>query len=313
MDRGKEKRCHGYSTDDGKWCFCARIESDRQDPATGLWRHLLKPDEPRTGKKQIEAIYQYVDERGALLYEAVRFIPKDFRQRRPDGNGGHVWRLEGTRRVLFHLPELLAADREAPVYITEGEKDALTAERLGLIATTNAMGAGKWRQVANHAREVLAGRDVIVFRDADDAGRKHAEQVAASLADVARSITILEAPEGKDLTDYVSAGGNLEAIQSLPNLYAPASTTNGTNGINGAAHPPPDDGFFDEAPAPPPPITIITPIFTGHDLDKEQPAPTYIAAALGLPDGARFTHIFGGYGFSGKTNHSASAPPRARR
>src|SRR5262245_37723375 len=51
-------------------------------------------------KPQIVATYDYRDETGELLYQAVRYWPKDFRQRRPDGKGGWIWNLQGVRRVL---------------------------------------------------------------------------------------------------------------------------------------------------------------------------------------------------------------------
>lgn len=36
-------------------------------------------------KRKIVTEYNYHDEKGNLLYQVVRFEPKDFRQRRPDG------------------------------------------------------------------------------------------------------------------------------------------------------------------------------------------------------------------------------------
>ena len=38
--------------------------------------------------KAIAAIYDYSDATGRLVFQVVRFDPKDFRQRRPNGNGG---------------------------------------------------------------------------------------------------------------------------------------------------------------------------------------------------------------------------------
>jgi putative DNA primase/helicase len=37
---------------------------------------------------RILAEYPYTDENGGLLFQVVRFEPKGFRQRHPDGNGG---------------------------------------------------------------------------------------------------------------------------------------------------------------------------------------------------------------------------------
>jgi hypothetical protein len=105
-------------------------------------------DESRGNRngREIVATYPYHDERGELLYEVVRFAPKNFRQRRPDGAGGWAWSLNGVRRVLYHLPRLLAAvERGQIVHVCEGEKDVEALERIGVVATCNPAGAGKWR------------------------------------------------------------------------------------------------------------------------------------------------------------------------
>jgi hypothetical protein len=51
--------------------------------------------------------YDYVGEAGELLYQVVRYEPKDFRQRRPDGKGGWISNLDGIQRVLYRLPEVI--------------------------------------------------------------------------------------------------------------------------------------------------------------------------------------------------------------
>src|SRR5436189_130430 len=58
----------------------------------------------------IVATYDYTDERGTLLYQNVRYEPKDFRMRRPDGTGW-TWNVKGVRRVLYRLPDLAEARR----------------------------------------------------------------------------------------------------------------------------------------------------------------------------------------------------------
>jgi len=100
--------------------------------------------ESKPGSK-IVAQYDYTDEAGELLYQVVRYDPKDFRQRKPDGAGGWVWNLKGIKPVLYRLPEVLKAVREGrTVYICEGEKDVDALRALGLTATTNSGGAEKW-------------------------------------------------------------------------------------------------------------------------------------------------------------------------
>src|SRR5262245_54489201 len=62
--------------------------------ARGLWE--VSTREPY---RRIVAEYDYTDEHGDLLYQVVRFDPKDFRQRYPNGNGGWIWRKH-ERQVL---------------------------------------------------------------------------------------------------------------------------------------------------------------------------------------------------------------------
>ncbi|MFL5337462.1 MAG: hypothetical protein ACJ8H8_30885 [Geminicoccaceae bacterium] len=58
---------------------------------------------------RIVETYDYRDEVGGLLFQVVRYEPKAFRQRRPNGLGQWVWNLDGIERVPYRLPELLAA------------------------------------------------------------------------------------------------------------------------------------------------------------------------------------------------------------
>src|SRR5262249_20181503 len=142
-------------------------------------------------ERRIVAEYDYCDERGNLLFQVVRFDPKDFRQRRPDGNGGWARDLNGGRRVFYPLPEVLSVKS---VLICEGEKDCETARAMDLVATTCGA-AGKWRVEYS---ECLRGKRVAIIADADEPGRKHAQQVAESLTSKADSIKVLELPGAKD-------------------------------------------------------------------------------------------------------------------
>lgn len=139
----------------------------------------LRPAPSDRWSGRIAAVYDYVDEERRLLFQVVRLCnPRDFKQRRPDGNGGWIWNLKGVRRVLYRLPQLVAADAAELVFVVEGEKDADTLARLGLVATTNPGGAGKWRPEYNR---YLNGRRVVILSDNDDAGERHAELVARCL------------------------------------------------------------------------------------------------------------------------------------
>jgi hypothetical protein len=90
---------------------------------------------------KVVAVYPYTDEYGEVLYEKVRWEPKRFSQRRPDGCGGYFHALGSVRRVPYLLPLLLARPTW-PVLMLEGEKDCETACGLGLLATCTTEGAG---------------------------------------------------------------------------------------------------------------------------------------------------------------------------
>jgi 5S rRNA maturation endonuclease (ribonuclease M5) len=173
----------------------------------GLWPAKSAPRPPA---KRIAATYPYTDAEGELLYEVVRYAPKNFRIRRPDGNGDWIWNLGGVEPLPYNLPAVVAAIAAGEtVYIVEGEKDAEAIKQAGGVATTNHGGSGKWTPA--HARR-LAGANAIVVQDKDDAGRKHARQVAASLKGIAASVRLAEAAEGKDAAEHLAAGYSLGAL-----------------------------------------------------------------------------------------------------
>ncbi len=159
--------------------------------------------------------YDYVDESGELLYQVVRMEPKDFRQRRPKPGGGWEWTLKGTRLVPYRLPQLLAADPNKHVYIVEGEKDVRRLENLLLTATTNAGGAGKWKESFG---EYFAGRPVVILPDNDEPGRAHAAKVAAMLNGKAVSIKVVQLPnlpDKGDVSNWLDAGGKLTDLERM--------------------------------------------------------------------------------------------------
>jgi len=167
------------------------------------------------GQSHIVAEYNYRDERGVLLYQSVRYEPKSFRQRRPVGKGW-AWDLKGVRRVVYRLPELVAASKEQQVFIVEGEKDADNLIGLGLVATTAAMGA-KAPWLAEYS-ESLRGRTVTIIPDNDPPGREHARKVATALHGIAADVATLHLPnllDKEDVSDWLDKGGTAEMLLEL--------------------------------------------------------------------------------------------------
>jgi hypothetical protein len=178
-----------------------------------------RPDRPQPrqeSKRRIVEGYDYTDEAGALLFQAVRYEPKDFRQRRPDGKGGWIHTLDDTRRVVYRLPELLkAVEAGREIWIVEGEKDVDYLNTLGLAATCNPMGAGKWTADYNG---FFKGATVRIVPDNDKPGREHVAMVAAALAPVAADVRIVELPgldEKGDIADWIDAGHTVAELNAL--------------------------------------------------------------------------------------------------
>ncbi len=163
-----------------------------------------------TNLAEPEAVYSYTDEQGIELFQAVRLPGKQFRQRTLDANGEWVWKLEGVRRVLYRLPEVIAGVAAGrTIYITEGEKDAESIRATGRVATCNPMGAGKWR---DEFAPFFTGANVIIVADRDEPGRAHAEKVKNSLLQYATAIFVLQAKRGKDVTDHLELGFDLTEL-----------------------------------------------------------------------------------------------------
>jgi hypothetical protein len=200
-------------------------------PTLGRPQPAPKPA-PTQSLKTIVATYDYTDENGVLQFQVVRYEPKGFSQRRPLENGKWGWNLDGVRRVLYPLPELIEAVAAGRIiFITEGEKDCDNVRNhLGFAATTCAGGAKKWR---NDYNNYLRDADVVLLPHNDESGREHAELVAVSLHGIAKRVRVLdlsqvwpECPKkGGDVTNWIEDGGGtaeklMTLIEALPTWKA---------------------------------------------------------------------------------------------
>lgn len=165
--------------------------------------------------RRIVKTYDYRDEHNELLYQVVRYTPKDFRQRRPNGTGGFTWDLKGVRPVVYQLPKLSGQPR---VYKPEGEKDVDRLWSVGLSATCNSGGAGKWTGELTQQLKTAGVHEVIILPDNDEPGRQHAESVARSCFAaglVAKIVTLPNLPPKGDVSDFFDAGKTVEDLNAL--------------------------------------------------------------------------------------------------
>lgn len=193
---------------------------------------LKPPPHPKHGPE--ETFYVYQDAAGRPLFAVCRYRVVDddgeegktFLQGRPNGGGSWAWNLRGITPVLYRLPEVLdflrANDEHAPLYIVEGEKavdylnDYLREHELPGFATTNPMGAGKWKD--DYTDTLRGARRVVIVADNDEVGIKGARKVAADVAPhVGRVETHRVALEAKHagLDDHLASGLGFDDLLPL--------------------------------------------------------------------------------------------------
>jgi hypothetical protein len=231
--------CHACNIGGGLIAFERRLAPGKDNAE--CWKAIYSTigrDAPKANESKhgtLVATYDYRDADGEVVYQAVRYEPKGFSQRRPDGKGGWVWNMDGVTRVPFNLPTLITAN---VALIVEGEKDALNLQeaatrfpddggKLRYAATCNVGGAGKWLDEYEYS-PYLAGKRVFVFQDNDKAGREHAQHVCASVSKYAQAVQLVELtglPEKGDVSDHLQAHTPAELfalMQTAPVWTLPA-------------------------------------------------------------------------------------------
>ena len=121
----------------------------------------------------------------------VRYLP---------GGDPKMLSLPGSRRGLFPPPETMARSR--PLFVVEGEPDAVSVRSCGFQAT-GVPGVQSWRDAW---AKRLYGRRVVVLPDCDRPGRELAERVARVVPG-ARVVDLGPTCEdGSDIGDWVARG-----------------------------------------------------------------------------------------------------------
>jgi DNA polymerase len=169
--------------------------------------------------------YVYRDASSEPYLRVVRTSAKQFPQYHWEGDRWVKGKPAGPK-IPYRLPELLDAPVTEPVFVCEGEKDSDNVAELGLIATTNPEGAGKWSDDLN---KWFSGKHVVyVLEDNDHIGRNHASKVATALAGIIPEVRVVgfpELPVNGDVSDWIEQGGAktqlLERARAAP-IYRPS-------------------------------------------------------------------------------------------
>lgn len=222
-------------------------------------REVVEKLERRRGAKA--AHWVYTDALGEPVGLVVRWnLPPDpdDAERKPRKDIQPVsklpegWANKGmpTPRPLYRLPDLLATKPGDRVYVVEGEKAADACRAVGLVATTSPHGSNSPAQAD---WSPLAGRDVVILPDHDDAGETYAAAVARlALAAGAKSVRVVRLvelwagmPKGGDMADLLNnRGGDVDPIRVEVEALAEKAEPEAVETIDDA---PADEGTLPQA------------------------------------------------------------------
>lgn len=179
-------------------------------------------------------VYPYHDQEGEILFSKIRIEPgfdgraKSFYWERLNEHGVIVKNLEGCRKVLYRLPELMQAIEESrTVFLVEGEKDADKLRGYGLTAST-APESLKWHE---DFTAVLKNADAVILYDMDKTGFERKELLCKSLYGKVKRLRVVDLPglvyqesHGRDVSDWLAEGNTTTQfleIVSKASDYAP--------------------------------------------------------------------------------------------
>ena len=155
------------------------------------------------------ATFIYTDGLGREVARVLRYEPPDrgpkkLKQLRPIHCDGGSWSIgdPAGQWPLYRLTDLNGSQR---VFIVEGEGKVDALRSLGFIATTSAHGS---KAAAKTDWQPLAGGEVVILPDADNAGQHYAETVASILHRVrppamVRILHLPDLPPGGDICEFI--------------------------------------------------------------------------------------------------------------
>lgn len=183
---------------------------------------------------QLITKYHYKDEQRNILFTKVRQEPglngqiKSFYWERIDADGNFVRNLNGCRKVLYRLPELLdAIEKKQTIFLVEGEKDADRLAQLELSATTTQTSLFWHKEFT----EILREADVAILYDMDKTGLDRRDLLCKELNGLVKRLRVLDLPgldyqtsHGQDISDWLTQGHTkselLELLNKIPDFSA---------------------------------------------------------------------------------------------
>lgn len=223
-----QRIAHPPGSESDAWQIVSPIPADLAVPDLA---HIVFDSQRWSDGKPLSEVYTYRDEAGAALGYVCRIDEPDGRKQfRPvtywrDQRGNGKWRQKAlpTPRPLYGLDRLVASP-DAPVVLVEGEKCADALNRIGILAVSACGGANS---VGNCDLSPLHNRNVTIWPDADEPGRKYAEEASKALCNLnVRNLRIvaidyLNVRTGWDVADAIADGWDRERIKAFVQAARP--------------------------------------------------------------------------------------------
>lgn len=163
--------------------------------------------------QRIVATFEFYGSHGALLYRKHRIEPgrdrdKEFFYDHPDGEGGWLPK-RGCEPVPYRLADLIAAPRDVPIFMAEGEAKVDRLASWGFLATSHK----DWKSFEFSG--YVKRRTVFVLPDNDDTGAKLALGACKAVERAEGKAYLLELPglaAGEDILDWTGTPEDLRAF-----------------------------------------------------------------------------------------------------
>jgi len=258
LPQGQGRRCYGWYDERHEYARCTREEhaGRLQQNSDGTYSHKLQgeclcgethqPAPPAHHQRTPGGARELRRRSWTILDFGGVAVAEHRRVEYVDGTKRFEWWQNGRRglngtgsRDLIYGAELLGKKPEL-VVLAEGEKAADALREVGVVALATVCGAATTPTVDVLGRLLKGGRQVVLWPDADEDGRRHMSRIAGLLEQAGaapgqvRLVAWPEAPEKGDAADCAADRRKALVQAATPYKSAQIAATDGSGGLSTA-------------------------------------------------------------------------------